>query len=201
VTESAEVWQLLIAAAVGFLVGSVNPATIVAKARGVNLRDIGSGNPGATNTARALGKRTGVIVGVLDVLKGLVPALAFSVWGPGAAGTAGLFAVLGHIFSPFLRGKGGKGTATTLGAVLGVEPIWTIPMLLAFGVTYAVTKRVGLGAVAGAAILIAIGLWWSDIRAEQLFAVFLGIIVIIRHESNLREAFAGRRESAGNESE
>jgi glycerol-3-phosphate acyltransferase PlsY len=199
VIESAEPWQLLIAAAVGFLVGSVNPATIVAKARGVNLRDIGSGNPGATNAVRAMGRRAGVIVGLLDILKGLVPALAFSGWGPAAAGTAGLFAVLGHIFSPFLRGRGGKGVATTLGAVLGVEPVWAIPMLLAFGVTYAVTKRVGIGAVAGAATLIVIGLWWSDVRAEQIFAVFLGVVVIIRHQSNLREAFAGRRESGPQE--
>ena len=188
-TESAEVWQLLIAAAVGFLVGSVNPAMIIAKVRGVNLRDIGSGNPGATNTARALGKRTGVIVGVLDVLKGLVPALAFSVWGPGAAGTAGLFAVLGHIFSPFLRGKGGKGTATTLGAVLGVQALWAIPMLVAFGITLAITKRIGLGAVASAVTLIVIGVWWAEPWENQVFAITLGVVVIIRHESNLRAAF------------
>ena len=123
-TQIVEPWQLLVAAVVGFLVGSINPATIVARARGINLRDIGSGNPGATNTARALGARTGVLVGFLDIMKGFIPAAAFSQWGPAAGEVAGLAAVLGHIFSPFLKGRGGKGVATTLGAVLGVQPLW-----------------------------------------------------------------------------
>lgn len=179
-------WQLLVAAGVGFLIGSINPATLLAKARGVNIRLVGSGNPGATNTARALGKWAGVLVGVLDVLKGLVPALIFSVWGPATAGVAGLFAVLGHIFSPFLRGKGGKGVATTLGAVLGVEPLWALPMLLAFGIVTAFTKQIGLGAVAGALALLAIGIWWADPWENGIFAITLGVVVIIRHESNLR---------------
>lgn len=179
-------WQLLVAAGVGFLIGSINPATLLAKARGVNIRMVGSGNPGATNTARALGKWAGVLVGVLDVLKGLVPALIFSVWGPATAGVAGLFAVLGHIFSPFLRGKGGKGVATTLGAVLGVEPLWALPMLLAFGIVTAFTKQIGLGAVAGALALLAIGIWWADPWENGIFAITLGVVVIIRHESNLR---------------
>lgn len=193
-TEDPQWWQLLIAAAVGFAVGSINPATMIAKARGVNLREVGSGNPGATNTARALGKGAGVLVGAFDILKGLLPALAFSVWGPAAAGTAGLFAVLGHIFSPFLRGKGGKGVATTLGAVLGVQAWWAIPMLVAFGITVAITKRIGLGAVAGAVILIVIGVWWAEPWENQVFAITLGVVVIVRHETNLRAAFGGADE-------
>jgi glycerol-3-phosphate acyltransferase PlsY len=189
VTGDPQWWQLVLAAVVGFAVGSINPATLIASARGVNLREVGSGNPGATNTARALGKGTGVLVGVFDILKGLLPALAFSPWGPAAAGMAGLFAVLGHIFSPFLRGRGGKGVATTLGAVLGVQPVWAIPMLVAFGITVAITRRMGLGAVAGAVALIVIGLWWAEPWENQVFAITLGVVVIIRHESNLRAAF------------
>jgi glycerol-3-phosphate acyltransferase PlsY len=189
VTEDPQAWQLLIAAAVGFAVGSINPATMIARARGVNLREVGSGNPGATNTARALGKGAGVLVAVFDILKGLLPALAFSGWGQAAAGAAGLFAVLGHIFSPFLRGKGGKGAATTLGAVLGVQALWAIPMLVAFGITLAITKRIGLGAVASAVTLIVIGVWWAEPWENQVFAITLGVVVIIRHESNLRAAF------------
>lgn len=187
-TEDPQGWQLMLTAAVSFLVGSINPATIIATARGVNLRDIGSGNPGATNTARALGKGAGGAVGVIDVLKGFLPAVVFSAWGPAAAGVAGLSAVLGHIFSPFLRGRGGKGVATTLGAVLGVQPLWAIPMLATFGVTVAITRKVGLGAVVGAATLIAVGVFWADMAEERAFAIALGMVVIIRHESNLRAA-------------
>ena len=193
-TEDPQGWQLILTAAVSFLVGAINPATIIAKARGVNLRDIGSGNPGATNTARALGKGTGVAVGVIDILKGFLPAVLFSVWGPAAAGVAGLSAVLGHIFSPFLRGRGGKGVATTLGAVLGVQPLWAIPMLATFGVTVAITRKVGLGAVVGAMTLIAIGVFWAEVPEERAFAIALGVVVIIRHESNLRAALGGNRE-------
>ena len=189
-TEPLAAWQLLVAALVGFIAGSINPATILARARGVNLRSIGSGNPGATNTARALGARTGVVVGVLDVAKGFIPAYAFSRWGPAAGELAGLAAVLGHIYSPFLRGKGGKGVATTLGAVLGVQPLWAVPMLAAFGVALALTKRIGIGAVAGSVVLIAMGIWWTDEVYERVFAVALGAVVILRHRQNLRELFA-----------
>lgn len=193
----AKPWELTVAGLVGFAAGSVNPATIVARARGVNLQEIGSGNPGATNTARALGVRTGVAVGVVDVLKGFVPAATFSAWGGQPAGeVAGLAAVLGHIFSPFLQGKGGKGVATTLGAVLGVEPLWAVPMLLAFGGTVAATKRMGIGAVAGAVVLVGTGLWLGDEPDERLFAVSLGTVVIIRHQGNIRDLLMRRQDRA-----
>ena len=183
-------WQLLIAAVVGFGVGSINPATMLASARGIDLKDVGSGNPGATNTARALGRGAGVLVGVLDILKGFLPAIGFSLWGPVAGGVAGFAAVLGHIFSPFLRGRGGKGVATTLGAVLGVQALWAIPMLAVFGVVFGVTRRMGMGAVAGAVALIGCGIWWSDNDAQTMFAVALGLLVIVRHERNIRAAVA-----------
>ena len=191
--DDTEAWQLLIAAAVGFFAGAINPASIIAAGRGINIREVGSGNPGATNTARALGKSAGIIVGVIDVFKGFIPAVLFSLWGPGYGEIAGLAAVLGHIFSPFLRGKGGKGVATTLGVVLGVQPLWAVPMLVAFGITVAITKRMGIGAVAGAVVLIATGIWWTDSLDETLFAVTLGLIVIIRHQQNLRDLFNARR--------
>lgn len=187
---------LLFAAVLGFLVGSINPATIIAKARGIDLRAVGSGNPGATNSVRAMGARTGVLVGVLDILKGLIPAVLFGAVSPVAGQVAGLAAVLGHIFSPFLRGRGGKGVATTLGAVLGVQAWWALPMLAAFGAVFAITRRVGLGAVAGAVVLIGLGLWSADTDPQRWFAVVLGCVVIARHQGNIRAALAGREDPA-----
>lgn len=188
-TVTAPWWLLLLAVAVGFLLGSINPATLIARGRGINLSDVGSGNPGATNTARAMGAKIGVLVGVLDVLKGLVPTLFFSIWGPVAGELAGLAAVLGHIYSPWLRGRGGKGVATTLGAILGVQAAWAIPMLIAFGIVVGLTRRVGLGAVMGALVLIGCGIWWSDRWDETLFAFTLGFVVLIRHYRNVGAAY------------
>ena len=105
----------LIAVVVGYFVGSINPAAMIAKARGIDLNE-GSGNPGATNAARVMGRKTGAIVLVIDMLKGLLPVLLFSMLAsPAVGGIAGFAAILGHMTSPFLKGKGGKGVATTLG--------------------------------------------------------------------------------------
>jgi acyl phosphate:glycerol-3-phosphate acyltransferase len=186
------------AAVVGYLVGAINPAAIVARVFGIDLRSTGSGNPGATNVTRALGPRWGVLVGFLDILKGFVPAFAFSALvGQGAGEIAGLAAVLGHITSPFLKGRGGKGVATTLGAILGVVPLLAIPVLAAFGIGVAVWHRVGLGAVLGAAALIGSGLagWglgWID-QADMWFAVILGVLVLVRHQRNIRDAWRSFR--------
>lgn len=196
-TPSEPVWWLL-AAIVGYLLGAINPATLVARVFRVDLRATGSGNPGATNVTRALGTRWGVLVGVLDVLKGFVPAYAFGVLGGQSAGeVAGVAAVLGHITSPFLRGRGGKGVATTLGAILGVQPLLAIPVLIAFGIGVAVWRRVGLGAVLAAVVLAVSGVvgWavgWTD-EADMWFALVLSVVVLVRHQRNVRDAWASLR--------
>lgn len=177
-----------LAAAVGYGVGSVNPAAIIARLRGTDLRAIGSGNPGATNAGRAFGWPVGVLVGVLDVLKGFLPVLAFQLLGaPVAALVAGLAAVLGHVTSPWLRGRGGKGVATSLGAVLAVQPLWAVPVLVVFGVVLVVTRRVGISSVSGALMLIPAALLVHDRPAEVAFAVALAALVVVRHRRNLAE--------------
>lgn len=182
-----------LAAVAGYGIGSVNPAAIIARVRGTDLRAIGSGNPGATNASRAFGWPVGVLVGVLDVLKGFLPVLAFELLGaPVAALVAGLAAVLGHVTSPWLRGRGGKGVATSLGAVLAVQPLWAVPVLVVFGVVLVVTRRVGLSSVSGALILVPAALLIHDRRAEVVFAVALAALVVVRHRRNLAEV-AGPR--------
>jgi len=193
----APVWWV-IAAAVGYGLGAINPAAIVARVFHVDLRSTGSGNPGATNVGRALGPRWAVLVGFLDILKGFVPAVVFgTVVGQTAGEVAGIAAVVGHITSPYLRGRGGKGVATTLGAILGVQPLLAVPVLIAFGIGVAVWHRVGLGAVLGSLALIVSGLaaWgagWID-DTDMWFAVVLGMLVLVRHQRNLREAWAAFR--------
>lgn len=186
-------WWVL-AAVVGYALGAVNPAAIIAKVVHVDLRGSGSGNPGATNVGRVLGPRWGVLVGALDILKGFIPAVVFGILGGQTAGeVAGLAAVVGHITSPYLKGRGGKGVATTLGAILGVQPLLAIPVLIAFGIGVLIWHRVGLGAVLGAIVLAisgVVGWWtgWTD-QADMWFAVILAAIVLVRHQRNVREAW------------
>ena len=185
------VWALA-AAVVGYLLGSLSSAVLVARAFGVDLYAVGSGNPGATNVGRALGPRWAVFVGVMDVLKGLVPALVFG-WLAGeiAGEVAGFFAVLGHVTSPFLHGRGGKGVATALGAILGVQAWLTLPTLLGFALGVVVWRRVGLGAVLGAVFLAVAGVvgWATGFMdtggGDAVFAVALAALVLVRHQRNM----------------
>jgi acyl phosphate:glycerol-3-phosphate acyltransferase len=184
----------VLAAVAGYGVGSVNPAAIVARARGTDLREVGSGNPGATNAGRAFGWKVGALVALLDVLKGFVPVIAFEALGYAEAGlVAGLAAVLGHVSSPWLRGRGGKGVATSLGAILAVQPWWAVIALAAFGLGFAITRRVGLSSVAAAVALIPAALWRHATTAQVAFAVVLALIVVVRHRRNLSAAFARAR--------
>ncbi len=186
-------WSLLVAAAVvGYLVGSVSPAALIARARGVDLRRLGSGNPGATNAGRVMGRAVGWLVGVLDVLKGLLPAVAFGHWGsPTAAMVAGLAAVVGHCTSPWLKGRGGKGVATSFGAILGVEPWWALTGIAAFAVVVLLTRWVALGSMAAVltVVVIASVAWVRDTDdlggRRLLWALALGGIVVLRHRANL----------------
>lgn len=171
----------LAAAAVGYLVGSVSPATLLARGRGVDLHDVGSGNPGAANAGRTLGRRTGVLVAVLDVLKGLAPAAVFRALDPTAGLVAGVAAVLGHVSSPFLRGRGGKGVATAAGAVLGVHPLWAPVVVLTWLGVLAASRWIALASVTAALALVVVALLAQQ---DVLWATVLFAIVLVRHRAN-----------------
>ncbi len=187
------VWVVLGCAA-AFLVGAASPATLVARALGADLARSGSGNPGATNAGRVLGRKWGVLVGVLDVLKGALPPIVAGLLGqPTWVGyLVGAAAVLGHVFSPFLRGRGGKGVATTLGAVLAVHPWYAAALVVVFGLVFAATRWVALGSLCAAAVLAIVGVLaaagvvpggvgW----ATGAWAVGLGLLVGWRHRTNV----------------
>lgn len=174
---------LILAVVVGYLVGAVSPATLISHARGVDLRAIGSGNPGASNAGRALGRKTGVLVALLDVAKGAVPAFAFGAVDHRAGLVAGLAAVIGHVTSPYLRGRGGKGVATAAGAILGAHPLWVVFVLATWVVVLALSRWIALASVSAAvavlvtAVVARDDIWW---------AAAIALIVVLRHTSNLR---------------
>jgi glycerol-3-phosphate acyltransferase PlsY len=184
-------WALAAALVVGYGLGMINPAAIVARLRGFDLRAIGSGNPGATNLSRAVGKQWGIAVALMDIAKGFIPAFIFTWYFGFIPGeVAGVAAVIGHITSPLLKGRGGKGVATTFGAVLGVVPILAVPPLLVFALGYVFMRQVAIASIVGA-----VGLGITGVVASQffgypgdvaLFTNLLAVIVVVRHESNIR---------------
>lgn len=184
---------LTAAAVVGYLVGSVSPAAMFARHVGLDLHDIGSGNVGATNAGRAMGARVGVVVALLDVAKGALPAALFGLADHEAGLLAGFAAVLGHVTSPWLRGRGGRGVATAMGAILGSQPIWA-PVVLATWVLVAVVARwVTLASICGAAALVVIALATHASGASTAWAVGIAAVVWWRHRRNVATWVATRR--------
>jgi glycerol-3-phosphate acyltransferase PlsY len=182
-----------------FLIGSLNPATTIARLLGKDLSTSGSGNPGATNAGRVLGRKWGVLVGVLDVLKGLVPTyVADQVFGAHAAYAVGIAAVLGHVWSPFLRGRGGKGVATTFGAILGVHPWVALVVVLVFLAGFALTRWVAAGSIFGsvAMLVIAVLVWTGHAPGDVwtgLWLTAIAVLVLWRHRKNVLGWWRQRR--------
>ena len=179
-----------VAAVLGFLVGSVNPATILARLRHVDLSQ-GSGNPGATNVGRVLGVRWGVVVGLIDFLKGLIPTL-LALWlvDRFTAYVVGLACVLGHIWSPFLRGRGGKGVATSMGAIAALYAPWfTVGLLVVFALMLWATRWMAGSSMAAAGLL---GLYAAfaplpePVAVGRVWGICIALLVIARHEHNIR---------------
>lgn len=185
-----ESWIALgLAVVAGFFIGSVNPATIVATVFHADLRQ-GSGNPGATNVGRVLGVRWGVAVGVVDVVKGLVPTLLALWLGDRLTAYAvGLATVLGHVLSPFLHGRGGKGVATSMGAVLVLYPLFALVVALVFALVLWSTRSVAGSSIVAAGLL---GLYAGlaplpePVLAGRLWGVCIAFLVISRHYGNIR---------------
>jgi glycerol-3-phosphate acyltransferase PlsY len=174
-----------LAALAGYLLGAVSPATVLARRAGADLRASGSGNPGATNAGRLLGRKVGILVAVLDVLKGVVPAVAFGLLVSHGAGlVAGFAAVVGHVTSPYLHGRGGKGVATAAGAVLGSNPRWAPFVLLAWVGVFALSRWVALASVLAALSIVVVALVARAPVADLVWALAIASVVVGRHRTN-----------------
>lgn len=195
-----------------YLLGSVPFGVIIAGAHGKNLRSIGSGNIGATNVSRALGRRWAYLCFLLDVLKGLVPMLVAGTLIEMSDPTPGLLslwlavgcaAILGHIFPIYLKFKGGKGVATSLGVALGLWPYYTICATVAFAIwatTVLLWRYISLASIAASiafpvALILAIVLTpgWNFANLWPLLAAAIAIpvMVIVRHRENIKRLIAG----------
>ena len=184
------VW-LVVSALLAFFIGGINPARLVARALGVDLAAEGSGNPGATNAGRVMGPRWGVLVGVLDVAKGWLPTVLVMRYAGGLAAWVAVFLVLGHVFSPYLRGRGGKGAATAFGTVLALRPWWALVLLGLFVLGALVLRKVAVGSMLASFALVVLGLAREQDGLIRFWAVAVGVIVLARHTENIK-ALLGR---------
>jgi glycerol-3-phosphate acyltransferase PlsY len=187
---------------IGYLLGSISFSIVIARmVKGIDIRDHGSGNAGATNTLRVLGRGPGALVLTLDILKGVL-AVLFAKWFGSdelewiPAATA-LAAITGHSWPVFFGFKGGKGVATTAGVMLTLS---FFPALISFAVallTMAITRYVSLGSLIGTALIpILMGFWGAN-GIEVSIAVIIFAIVAFRHRSNIVKLLNGTENKLG----
>ncbi|MGE0550657.1 MAG: glycerol-3-phosphate 1-O-acyltransferase PlsY [Kofleriaceae bacterium] len=173
----------------GLLAGAIPFGVIVARSRGVAIRNHGSGNIGATNVTRVVGPGAGVIVLVLDGAKGAVPTALASHYttDPWLTVATAAAAILGHCFSPFLRFKGGKGVATTFGVFVAISPIIAVAGAAVFAGILAITRVPALASLAAVATMVALLLGVEDLPWSA-FGVGCLALVIYTHRTNLQQA-------------
>lgn len=203
----------LLTAIGAYLMGSIPFGFLVAKARGVDIRSAGSGNIGATNAMRVLGKPAGIAVLLLDAAKGyaavtFLPLLLIKVLPPSSPGPvmlpllAGICAVLGHNYTCWLKFKGGKGIATTAGVYLALAPLELLIAIVVFLLAVAVTRYVSVGSIAAAiALPAAVWIMLPGDPCLGLVTTALGVLAIYKHKNNIQRLRAGTENRLGSKAE
>jgi len=197
-------WLLL---PLGFLLGSIPFGLILGKLKGVDIREHGSGNIGSTNVFRTLGKQSGILCLILDFSKGFIPVLLAvkltpdNTLGQTIEVATAMAAILGHNYSPWIGFKGGKGIATTGGALIPIMPVGVVVLILIFLVVTFITKYVSVGSIATAIALpmttfggsyshgyVADGTWNKPLF---IFSLIAGILAVWKHRGNIARLRAG----------
>jgi glycerol-3-phosphate acyltransferase PlsY len=187
---------------IAYLLGAVPFGFLVARARGIDIRTVGSGNIGATNVLRSVGKSWGILTLVLDALKGLIPAAVFPILAEIYFGVetdeimrvaCGCAAVVGHNYPVYLKFKGGKGIATTAGALIGIAPLALLCGLATFALLFGISRMVALGSITSAAVIpIAAWLLYRDEGVLiPIVLTILGLLAIWRHRPNIKRILNG----------
>ncbi len=173
-----------------YFIGNLSPATLISKALGVDIRKEGSGNPGATNVLRVMGKKAAVFTLVIDILKGLLAVyLGKVVGGESLAVICGLAVFIGHIFPAIYGFKGGKGIATALGVLLALNATIALICLGIAGLGFIIARRISVGSILAALSLpFLVRYYMSDYIV--VFSI-MAIIVILKHRGNLRRIIRG----------
>lgn len=218
IVRAVEWVSYIVTALAAYLLGSIPTGYLVGKSRGIDIRTVGSGNIGATNAFRVLGKPAGILVLVVDALKGFlacrfVGVLAYR-WLAGPLPdeatteeflkiTGGLFAILGHNYTCFLKFKGGKGVATSAGVTLALLPPLAVGISVGvWGVTLAVTRYVSVASITAAFLLPFIA-WWPARCSRTMIVVAAAIaaLAIYKHRTNIQRLMNGTENRFGKKKE
>ena len=219
--------QLWLCPLIAFLLGSIPFGLIIAKAKGINIREHGSGNIGATNVLRVVGKKYGITCLLLDALKGFVPTvIAISlIRFPGIQNPmtlsgllphasefpmltaqmfqvlAGLCAILGHNYSPWVGFKGGKGIATSAGVLIALMPAAVVILIAIWGLVFLFSRYVSLASILAAGALPLVTLWGSWLHGKIqngtwnkplfAFSIIIAVLAIWKHRSKIQRLLAG----------
>ena len=188
-----------------YMIGSIPTALIISrKFFGIDIREYGSGNMGATNTFRVLGSRYGTIVMVCDILKGMAAVALYNLLpfylhqGSGLERTnfmigLGLSAVLGHVFPIWAEFKGGKGVATLFGMILAIQPVIAGSCVAVFLIVLYLTRFVSLSSILAGLMLPVSVLWiWNEHEIlYRIFALFVALLIILTHQKNIGKLLRG----------
>lgn len=188
---------------IAYLLGAIPCGFLIARARGIDIRTVGSGNIGATNVFRSVGKGWGILTFFCDALKGFIPAWLFPLlacrlfgWagGPAIAVVCACLAIAGHNWPIYLGFKGGKGIATSLGALLGIAPAAAGLAALCWIIIFLATRYVSVASIAAAGTVMLAG-WFFYYRGSGLLLpgvlTLLGAMAIWRHKANIRRLLSG----------
>lgn len=185
-----------------FILGSIPFGVIIARVKGIDLKKVGSGNIGATNVLRAMGKGSAILTLLGDMLKGAAAVAIGSYLSVGAAyeGAMGISAILGHNFSLFLSFKGGKGVATSIGVLLIYSPKVAILTLMIWLLMALMTKYSSLGAIMSFGVL-PINVWLFDYSKVKLsVAAVIALLILARHIGNIERLIKGTERKLGKRS-
>lgn len=181
-------------AIISYLIGSIPFGLIVGKLFGKDVRKEGSGNIGATNVTRVVGKKAGLLVLVLDAIKGFLPVyyLITLEYDPKIVSLVGIFAVIGHTFSVFLKFKGGKGVATALGVMLALSLKSSIIIVMFWLGVFLATGYVSIASIMSAGISwVVIHILTADIYYTYA-AFFIALLIVFKHKSNIDRLLKGQ---------
>ena len=189
----------IVAVAVGYLVGSIPFAFLLARRRGVDLRSVGSGNVGAANVLRTSGVTAGLVAMLLDGLKGALAVLAAErlTVGPATPVAAGLASMIGHIYPVWLRFRGGKGVATAAGVFSVLSPAGLGVGSLVFVFAVWITRYISVGSIAGAVALAVVAASGEAPGVIAVGAAIAAVVIIHRHRANLARIAAGTERRVG----
>ncbi|MBX3436763.1 MAG: glycerol-3-phosphate 1-O-acyltransferase PlsY [Planctomycetaceae bacterium] len=205
--------SIVLAVLAAYGIGAIPFGWLIARlVKGVDIRTVGSGNIGATNVARSIGKFWGLLVFVLDALKGMLP----TAWLPWAVFPAadpqfthlrvfcGLATIVGHMFPCWLRFRGGKGVATALGVVIVIAPLASAVAAGVFVVTFGLSRIVSLSSLLAAVTYGAVALWQllpapfsAETWSQAAFSLAVPLLIILRHRGNIRRLLRGEEPRFG----